>query len=123
MDAAARFSGPHATQSWACLSYARTAANMCAAREFNPPDRVTVTTAASNSATERDTSHSFLPSFIEGSDTLFVGQGSDIAYTDFSQLKGQAIHVSADLAAGQEAGASACPGAAPPVSAPGPVTG
>src|SRR6201996_7388656 len=37
-------------------------------------------------------SHSFLPSFIESSDTLFVGQGSDIAYVDFSQLKGQAIH-------------------------------
>jgi hypothetical protein len=39
---------------------------------------------------------SFLPSFIEGSDTLFVGQGSDIAYVDFSQLKSQAIHVSGD---------------------------
>ena len=44
-------------------------------------------------------SHSFLPSFIEGSDTLFVGQGTDIAYVDFSQLKGQAIHVSADRTA------------------------
>jgi hypothetical protein len=44
-------------------------------------------------------SHSLLPSFIEGSDTLFVGQGTDIAYVDFSQLKGQAIHVSADRTA------------------------
>ena len=44
-------------------------------------------------------SHSFLPSFIEGNDTLFVGQGTDIAYVDFSQLKGQAIHVSANRAA------------------------
>jgi hypothetical protein len=44
-------------------------------------------------------SHSFLPSFIEGSDTLFVGQGTDIAYVDFSQLKGQAIHVSANRTA------------------------
>jgi Protein of unknown function (DUF4230) len=44
-------------------------------------------------------SHSFLPSFIEGSDTLFVGQGTDIAYVDFSQLKGQAISVSADRTA------------------------
>jgi hypothetical protein len=44
-------------------------------------------------------SHSFLPSFIEGSDTLFVGQGSDIAYVDFSQLKGQAINVSANRTA------------------------
>ncbi len=44
-------------------------------------------------------SHSFLPSIIEGSDTLFVGQGTDIAYVDFSQLKGQAIHVSANRTA------------------------
>jgi hypothetical protein len=44
-------------------------------------------------------SHSILPSFIEGSDTLFVGQGTDIAYVDFSQLKGQAISVSADRTA------------------------
>lgn len=44
-------------------------------------------------------SHSFLPSFIEGSDTLFVGQGTDIAYVDFSQLKGRAIAVSADRTA------------------------
>jgi hypothetical protein len=41
----------------------------------------------------------FLPSFIEGSETLFVAQGSDIAFVDFSQLKGQAIHVSADRTA------------------------
>jgi hypothetical protein len=42
---------------------------------------------------------SFLPSFIEGSDTLFVGQGSDIAYVDFSGLKSHAIHVSNDRSA------------------------
>jgi hypothetical protein len=41
----------------------------------------------------------FLPSFIAGSDTLFVGQGTDIAYVDFSQLKSQAIHVSGDRTA------------------------
>jgi hypothetical protein len=39
---------------------------------------------------------SFIPSFLQGSDTLFIGVGSDIAYVDFSQLKGQAIQVSAD---------------------------
>jgi hypothetical protein len=42
---------------------------------------------------------SFIPSFLQGSETLFIGQGSDIAYVDFSQLKGsgsQAIQVSAD---------------------------
>ena len=38
---------------------------------------------------------SFLPSFIEGSDTLFIGEGTDIAYVDFSGLTGRDIHVSA----------------------------
>ena len=42
------------------------------------------------------TQHSLLPSFLQGSETLFIGQGSDIAYVDFSQLKGQAIQVSPD---------------------------
>jgi hypothetical protein len=37
---------------------------------------------------------SFLPSFLAGSQTLFVGAGSDIAYVDFSRLKGPAIQVS-----------------------------
>jgi hypothetical protein len=39
---------------------------------------------------------SLLPSFLEGSDTLFVGEGTDIAFVDFSGLKSQAIKVSAD---------------------------
>jgi hypothetical protein len=39
---------------------------------------------------------SLLPSFIAGSETLFIGQGTDIAYIDFSQLKSQAIKTSAD---------------------------
>src|SRR5215470_11753054 len=30
----------------------------------------------------------FLPSFIEGSDTLFIGQGTEIAFVDFSRLHG-----------------------------------
>lgn len=37
---------------------------------------------------------SWLPSFVAGSQTLFVGQGTDIAFVDFSKLKGSAIHVS-----------------------------
>ncbi len=37
---------------------------------------------------------SFIPSFIEGTDTLFVGAGSDIAFVDFSGLRGKAIVVS-----------------------------
>src|ERR1700678_911162 len=38
---------------------------------------------------------SLIPSFLAGSETLFVGEGSDIAYVDFSQLKNQAIKVNA----------------------------
>jgi hypothetical protein len=41
----------------------------------------------------------FLPSFLEGSDTLFIGQGNEIAYVDFSRLNGQEIKVSADRTA------------------------
>ena len=36
----------------------------------------------------------FLPSFIAGSQTLFIGAGTDIAYVNFAQLKGSAIDVS-----------------------------
>jgi hypothetical protein len=35
-----------------------------------------------------------LPSFLSGSDTLYVGQGSDIAYVDFSRLSGSNVVVS-----------------------------
>jgi hypothetical protein len=42
---------------------------------------------------------SLLPSFLAGSETLFIGQGTDIAYVDFSQLKSQAIKVNADRSA------------------------
>jgi DNA-binding transcriptional MerR regulator len=35
-----------------------------------------------------------LPSFLAGSETLFIGQGTDIAYVDFGGLKGSAIVVS-----------------------------
>jgi uncharacterized protein DUF4230 len=37
-----------------------------------------------------------LPSFLEGSDTLFIGVGTDNAFVDFSGLKGTAVQVSAD---------------------------
>ena len=43
--------------------------------------------------------HSMLPSFLQGSQTLFVAQGTDIAFVDFSGLKGRAIQVSADRSA------------------------
>ena len=45
------------------------------------------------------TQRSLLPSFLQGSETLFIGQGTDIAFVDFSQLKAQAIQVSADRTA------------------------
>jgi len=41
-----------------------------------------------------DTRTSWLPTFVEGTQTLFVGQGTDIAFVDFSKLKGSAIKVS-----------------------------
>ena len=41
----------------------------------------------------------FLPSFIEGSQTLFIGQGNEIAFVDFSHLSGRAIKVSRDRTA------------------------
>jgi uncharacterized protein DUF4230 len=40
------------------------------------------------------TKSSWLPSFIVGTHTLFVGEGTDIAFVDFSKLKGSAIKVS-----------------------------
>jgi hypothetical protein len=39
---------------------------------------------------------SIIPSFLEGSETLFIGQGTDIAYVDFATLKNRAIAVSKD---------------------------
>jgi len=41
----------------------------------------------------------FLPSFLEGSETLFIAQGSVIAFVDFSGLKSSAVQVSADRTA------------------------
>jgi hypothetical protein len=41
----------------------------------------------------------FLPSFLEGSETLFIGQGTEIAFVDFSGLNGKQIQVSPDRTA------------------------
>ena len=38
----------------------------------------------------------FLPAFIQNSETLFIGEGTDIAFVDFSRLKNGAIQVSPD---------------------------
>src|SRR5579859_2406124 len=40
-----------------------------------------------------------LPSFLAGSETLFIGQGTDIAFVDFSGLKSQAIMMNANRTA------------------------
>ena len=39
---------------------------------------------------------SLIPSFLEGSETLFIGQGTDIAFVDFATLKNGAITVNSD---------------------------
>jgi hypothetical protein len=41
----------------------------------------------------------FLPTFVVGSQTLFIGVGTDIAFVDFGDQKGPAIKVSADRTA------------------------
>jgi hypothetical protein len=43
--------------------------------------------------------HSLLPSFLQGSETLFIGQGTDNAFVNFGRLKGQAIQVSPNRSA------------------------
>jgi hypothetical protein len=42
---------------------------------------------------------SLIPSFLEGSETLFIGQGTDIAFVDFATLKNGAIAVDKDRTA------------------------
>jgi len=42
---------------------------------------------------------SLIPSFLEGSETLFLGQGTDIAVVDFSGLRNRAITMNADRTA------------------------
>src|SRR6266581_3941156 len=39
---------------------------------------------------------SLVPSFLEGSETLFIGQGTDIAFVDFATLKSGAITVNSN---------------------------
>ena len=42
---------------------------------------------------------SLIPSFLAGSETLFIGQGTDIAFVDFGQLKSKAITMNANRTA------------------------
>jgi hypothetical protein len=46
-------------------------------------------------AIDLSTHTSFIPSFIAGSQTLFIGDGTVIAYVDFGALKGSAISMNA----------------------------
>jgi Protein of unknown function (DUF4230) len=39
---------------------------------------------------------SLIPSFLEGSETLFIGQGTDIAFVDFAALKTGAVTMNSD---------------------------
>ena len=39
---------------------------------------------------------SLIPSFLEGSETLFIGQGTDIAFVDFATFKSKAITMNAN---------------------------
>jgi Protein of unknown function (DUF4230) len=48
---------------------------------------------------ELSTHTAFIPSFLDGTDTLFIGQGTEIAYVNFGQLSGKAIRVSPDRTA------------------------
>jgi hypothetical protein len=48
---------------------------------------------------ELSTHTAFIPSFLDGTDTLFIGQGTEIAYVNFGQLNGKAIRVSPDRTA------------------------
>ena len=48
---------------------------------------------------ELSTRTAFIPSFLDGTDTLFIGQGTEIAYVNFGQLSGKAIRVSPDRTA------------------------
>jgi hypothetical protein len=48
---------------------------------------------------ELSTHTAFIPSFLDGTDTLFIGQGTEIAYINFGQLNGKAIRVSPDRTA------------------------
>lgn len=41
----------------------------------------------------------FLPGFLAGSDTMFIGVGTDNAFVDFAHLKGDAVRVSDDRTA------------------------
>jgi len=42
---------------------------------------------------------SLLPAFLAGSETLFIGQGTDNAFVDFSRLKSQAVTMNANRTA------------------------
>jgi hypothetical protein len=68
-------------------------------KSITPLSRYEAASGSFQVVVDLSTRTSFLPSFIAGTDTLFIGQGTEIAYVDFSQLSGNAIQVSANRAA------------------------
>jgi len=65
-------------------------------KSITPLSRYEAASGSFQVVIDLSTRTSFLPSFVAGTETLFIGQGSEIAFVDFSQLTGKAIRVSPD---------------------------
>jgi Protein of unknown function (DUF4230) len=68
-------------------------------KSITPLSRYEAASGSFQVVVDLSTRTSFLPSFVAGTETLFIGEGSEIAFVDFSQLTGKAIRVSADRTA------------------------
>jgi hypothetical protein len=68
-------------------------------KSITPLSRYEAASGSFQVVVELSSRTSFLPSFIAGTDTLFIGQGTEIAFVDFSGLSGKAVQVSQDRTA------------------------
>jgi hypothetical protein len=68
-------------------------------KSITPLSRYEAASGSFQVVVDLSTRTSFLPSFVAGTETLFIGEGTEIAFVDFSQLTGKAIQVSADRTA------------------------
>jgi hypothetical protein len=68
-------------------------------KSITPLSRYEAASGSFQVVVELSTKTAFLPSFIAGSDTLFIGEGTDIAFVDFSHLDSKQIRVSPDRTA------------------------
>jgi hypothetical protein len=68
-------------------------------KSITPLSRYEAASGSFQVVVELSTKTAFLPSFIAGSDTLFIGEGTDIAFVDFSHLDSREIRVSPDRTA------------------------